>query len=150
MTVKEITKQESDMVRLIFWKKTITLVSVWKMSWQGPGLDHARARFGCIPGNTPYSISVHDNTCVWGMPRFQLCEVLLREQGVSAVFLNHHQSAQTPPWDMDQTTKSLGRIFSSKCRSDTQVSLTTWHEDWVKKCTAKSFDMHIGLKTWWW
>ena len=64
MTVKEITKQESDMVRLIFWKKTITLVSVWKMSWQGPGLDHARARFGCIPGNTPYSISVHDNTCV--------------------------------------------------------------------------------------
>ena len=52
------------MVRLVFWKKTVTLVSVWKMSWQGPGLDHAGPHFGCIPGNTPYSVSVHDNTSV--------------------------------------------------------------------------------------
>ena len=56
MTVKEINKQESDMVRLVFWKEIVTLVSVWKMSWQSPGLDHAGPHFGCIPGNTPYSV----------------------------------------------------------------------------------------------
>ena len=25
------------MIRAVFWKKTNTLVSVWRISWQGPG-----------------------------------------------------------------------------------------------------------------
>ena len=60
-------KQESDMVTLIFWKKAITLVSVWKMSWQGP--DSVLIVLGPILGTsqeTPHTayLSIHDNTRV--------------------------------------------------------------------------------------
>lgn len=65
MTVKEINKQDSDMVRLVFWKKIVTLVSVWKMSWQSP--TQVLIMLGPILGafqETPHTVlSVHDNTC---------------------------------------------------------------------------------------
>lgn len=54
------------MVRLVFWKKTVTLVSVWKMSWQSP--TQVLIMLGPILGafqETPHTVlSVHDNTCV--------------------------------------------------------------------------------------
>lgn len=78
-------KQKSDMVRLIFQKEIITLVSMWRTDWQGQDcfcFDLAGFHLEFTQGYTPYSPSGH----IRGMPRSGPHEDLPREHGAWSAY----------------------------------------------------------------